>query len=200
MSIEVRVPEEIEDYKESIVAGLSVRQLVCSGIALLCGIPTFLLLKNINADLATYSTMIVVVPAFCVGFIKKDGYNFETYLKIRLYNLLSKSQRGYESNPDENVLPIEVEEYRRIIQGMQKEELKHKSVNDNTVITKKGGEKLVLFKKKSKSRAKATAKYEYDLAEISAKSIKRKRKAAYKSIKAAEGYHREKKQKEEKTA
>ncbi len=198
MSIEVRVPEEIEDYKESIVAGLSVRQLVCSGIALLCGIPTFLLLKNINADLATYSTMIVVVPAFCVGFIKKDGYNFETYLKIRLYNLLSKPQRGYESNPDENVLPIEVEEYRAAIQVVQKEEIKQAASNANK---KKRGEKFVLFKKKCQNRkVKATARYEYDLAEISAKSIKRKRKAAYKSIKAAEGYHREKKQKEEKTA
>ena len=46
MSIEVRVPEEIADYKESIIAGLSIRQLICGGIALLCGIPTFLLFKN----------------------------------------------------------------------------------------------------------------------------------------------------------
>ena len=34
MSIEVRVPEEIKDYKESIIAGLSIRQLLCGGVAL----------------------------------------------------------------------------------------------------------------------------------------------------------------------
>ena len=112
MSIEVRVPEEIADYKESIIAGLSIRQLVCGGIALLCGVPTFLLLKNINSDLATYATMIVTIPAFCLGFIKKDGYNFETFLKIKLYAFFSKNQRGYETNIEKNILPIEVEQYR----------------------------------------------------------------------------------------
>ncbi len=41
MSIEVRVPEEIKEYKESIIAGLSVRQLICGGAGLLCGVHIF---------------------------------------------------------------------------------------------------------------------------------------------------------------
>ena len=48
LSIEVRVPEEIKDYKESIIAGLSIRQLACGAVAFVCGIPTFLILRNIN--------------------------------------------------------------------------------------------------------------------------------------------------------
>ena len=197
MSIEVRVPEEIADYKESIIAGLSIRQLVCGGIALLCGIPTFLLLKNINSDLATYATMIVTIPAFCLGFIKKDGYNFETFLKIKLYAFLSKNQRGYETNIEKNILPVEVEQYRQAIQEMMSEEEKE-------IIRqgKKRGDKRVLNKREQrhKSKNKGKAKPEYDLVEITKKGAERKRKTAYKSIKAAAGNNRKEKQKKPKKA
>jgi len=191
MSIEVRVPEEIADYKESIIAGLSIRQLICGGIALLCGVPTFLLLNNVNSDLATYAAMAVTIPAFCLGFVKKDGYNFETFLKIKLYAFFSKKQRGYETNIDENILPIEVEQYRQIIQEMMAEEEKN-----NIQQVKKRGDKRVLGKagQKRKRKNKGKAKPEYDLVEVTEKSVKRKRKAAYKSLKAAAGSNRKKKQ------
>ncbi len=197
MSIEVRVPEEIADYKESIIAGLSIRQLVCGGIALLCGIPTFLLLKNINSDLATYATMIVTIPAFCLGFIKKDGYNFETFLKIKLYAFFSKNQRGYETNIEKNILPVEVEQYRQAIQEMMAEEEKEIIQQG-----KKRGDKRVLNKREQrhKSKNKGKAKPEYDLVEITKKGAERKRKTAYKSIKAAAGNNRKEKQKKPKKA
>ena len=195
MSIEVRVPEEIADYKESIIAGLSIRQLVCGGIALLCGVPTFLLLKNINSDLATYATMIVTIPAFCLGFIKKDGYNFETFLKIKLYAFFSKNQRGYETNIEKNILPVEVEQYRHAIQDMIAEEEK-----EITRQGKKRGDKRVLNKREQrhKSKNKGKAKPEYDLVEITKKGAERKRKTAYKSIKAATRNNRKEKQKKPK--
>lgn len=193
MSIEVRVPEEIKEYKESIIAGLSVRQLICGGAALLCGIPTFLLLKNINMDLATYATMAVTIPAFCVGFIKKGGYNFETYLKIRLYTFFVKSKRGYETHIDRNSLPIEVEQYRQAAQAIMAEEKE----NEN----KKGGRERAVHKEKQVSGGYAkTTKTEHDFIEVTEKSIKRKRKAAYKSIKAAAGSNRKKKSGQEEKA
>lgn len=170
-SIEVRVPEEIMDYKESIIMGLSLRQLICGSIALGVGIPTFFLLKDINEDLATYATMIVVIPAFLVGFIKKDGYNFETYFKIRLYNFFAKAKRGYETEL-QNGLPIESEEYRAIMQEKLKEESE-----------KKGSEKVVRSNNKAK-KSKNQYRPEFELIEVTKKSTKRKRKAAYKSLKA----------------
>jgi hypothetical protein len=178
MSIEVRVPEEIKDYKESIIAGLSVRQLICGGVALVCGVPTFLLFKNINSDLATYATMTVTIPAFCVGLIKKGGYNFETFLKIKLYALFSKNKRGYETNTEETLLPIEVEEYRQVIQEVQ-------SAKENSIQDKKRGENCVIHKEKQISRGKRKpSKAESDFVEITEKSLKRTRKATYKKLKA----------------
>ena len=183
MSIEVRVPEEIKDYKESIVAGLSIRQLLCGGVALLTAVPTFLLLRNIDQDLATYATMAVVVPAFCIGFIKKDGYNFETYIKIRMRSFFGKSKRTYETDLIKNIVPYELEEYADICEEISENIKEYKNER---------GDKSVQKKHKTKRENRA----EYELVEVTEKSIKRKRKAAYKSIKAATRTNRTKKQEE----
>ena len=187
MSIEVRVPEEIKDYKESIVAGLSIRQLACGAIALGCGIPTFLLLRHINNDVATYCTMAVTVPAFCVGFIKKNGYTFEKYIKIKFRAMFGRNKRTYETKGD--LPPIEVEEYREILQ-------KQAEAEKNEGIKKNKGELKVVKKK----RVSAKTARESEIIEITAQSDARKRKAAYKAIKNKERVNRTKKQAKEKEA
>lgn len=187
MSIEVRVPEEIKDYKESIVAGLSIRQLACGAIAIGCGIPTFLLLRNINNDIATYATMAVTAPAFCVGFIKKNGYTFEKYIKIKFKAMFGRNKRTYETKG--NLPPIEVEEYREILQKAEETE------KDEGVKKNKGGTKIV-----KKKRVSAKAARESEIIEISTQSDARKRKAAYKAIKNKERNDRAQKQAKEKEA
>jgi hypothetical protein len=183
MSIEVRVPEEIYDYKESIIAGLSLRQLICGGIAMAMGLPAFFLLKDINEDLATYVTMAVVIPAFCVGFIKKDGYNFETFAKIRLYSMFSKSKRTYETNPEENEIPVESEEYR-----LYKDEKEIKRGENN------------VRQKNKKVKNRTIDREECEFVEISEKNSERKRKAIYQSLAKAKRNNRKEKPKKEKTA
>ena len=188
MSIEVRVPEEIKDYKESIVAGLSIRQLACGGVALGCGIPTFLLLRNINMDLATYATMVVVIPAFCVGFIKKGGYTFEKYIKIKIRAAFGKNKRTYETKGD--APPIEVEEYRAYYQQLAAEQAKTEENGTN----KKEVVKNIHSKgKRNSKKAQRKDKREYEIAEITAQSLKRTRKTAYKAIKTAGRTSRKKK-------
>ena len=189
--IEVRVPDEIKDYKESIVAGLSIRQLVCGAIALGCGIPTFLLLKNFSNDLATYATMAVTVPAFCVGFIKKDGYTFEKYIKIRFKAMFGKSKRTYQTKG--NLPPVEVEEYREELQKYlaekQLEELKERKSKK-----KMGGVRV------AKKCVSSNAKREAEIIEITTQSPERKRKAAFKAIKSTEKSRRKEEQKDKKEA
>ncbi len=207
MGIEVRVPDEIEDYKEKIIAGLSVRQLVCLGTGIVCAVPTFLLLRNISLDLATYVSMAVCVPAFLMGFVKPGGYNFETYFKIRVLYMLSKTKRGYETDMTENIMPAEVERFRRDIQKYHREEAIRKIAEASSgkfifLNVKKRGVKSVCKKtEKSKSRKNKIRKTaESDFIEITKKSCQRKRKAAAKAIKAAARSHRAKKQKNKKTA
>ena len=191
MSIEVRVPEEIKDYKESIIAGLSIRQLACGAVAFVCGVPTFLLLRNINMDLATYATMAAVVPAFCIGFIRKGGYTFEKYLKIKLKAVFGRNRRKYETVGTSP--PIEVEEYRAYYQELAAEQAK-------TEEQQKGGNKVVRTKgERNSKKIQRKKQREYEIAEISKTCNKRARKAAYKAIKKSAGFDRkEKRQKEEK--
>ena len=190
MSIEVRVPEEIKDYKESIIAGLSIRQLACGALAFGCGVPTFLLLRNINMDLATYATMAAVAPAFCVGFIRKDGYTFEKYLKIKLKAVFGRNKRKYETVGI--APPIEVEEYRAYYQQLAAEQAKSEE-------QQKGGNKVVHTKRERNTKKVQRKKQrEYEIIEISKTSYKRARKAAYKAIKKSAGANRKEKcQKEE---
>ncbi|MBQ8940894.1 MAG: PrgI family protein [Firmicutes bacterium] len=189
MSIEVRVPEEIKDYKESIIAGLSIRQLACGAVAFSCGVPTFLILRNINMDLATYATMAAVVPAFCIGFIKKGGYTFEKYLKIKLKAVLGVNKRKYQTIGTSP--PIEVEEYRAYYQELAAEQTKQEE-------QQKGGHKIVRTKgERNTKKVQRKKQREYEIAEISKKGYKRARKAAYKAIKKSTGVDRKEKFKKE---
>ena len=191
MSIEVRVPEEIKDYKESIIAGLSIRQLACGAFAFGCGVPTFLLLRNINMDLATYATMAAVAPAFCVGFIRKDGYTFEKYLKIKLKAVFGRNKRKYETVGI--APPIEVEEYRAYYQQLAAEQAKSEE-------QQKGGHKVVHTKgKRNTKKVQRKKQREYEIIEISKKGNKGARKAAYKAIKKSAGANRKEKRKKEET-
>ena len=191
MSIEVRVPEEIKDYKESIIAGLSIRQLACGAFAFGCGVPTFLLLRNINMDLATYATMVAVAPAFCVGFIRKGGYTFEKYLKIKLKAVFGRNKRKYETVG--TAPPIEVEEFRAYYQALAAEQAKSEE-------QQKGGNKVVHTKgERNTKKVQRKKQREYEIAEISKESNKRARKAAYKAIKKSAGANRKEKRKKEET-
>ena len=90
-------------------------------------------------------------------------------------------------------MPIEVEQYRQAIQEMIAEEEKEIIQQG-----KKRGGKRVLGKtrgQKGQSKNKRKAKPEYDLVEITKKGTERKRKTAYKSIKAATRNNRKEKQK-----
>lgn len=201
MSIEVRVPDEIDEYNERIVAGLSFKQLLFIGIAFTCAVPTFFLVKSISSssDLATYAAIIVSIPTFCIGFVKINGYDFKTYVKIQIYSILSASKRNYETDTVENELPIENEKFRAEIQTLINKEnelkLKEEILEKQNRVNNRG-EKLVLFKKRKKQhKSKPKRRLEYEIIEVTAKSIQRKRKAAFKDITSSARINRKKKSK-----
>lgn len=206
MSIEVRVPEEIMDYKEAIIGGLSLRELIWGGIAMATSAGTYLALHWINIDLATYATMAVAAPSLLIGFIRPDGRKFEVWLKIKIKCYFSKSVRGYETDSKAKLLPIENEEFREFMQKEaieeEKQRLNELNTKQNRSFKEKRGDTIAWFKEKFKSYrgVKKTTKREYDLIEVTEKSIKRKRKAAAKTAAEKGRKFREKKSKEEKTA
>lgn len=83
MSIEVRVPEEITDYKAKILFGLTGRQILGACIGSLIGFGSYYFIKPlVGEDTAMFITMALSSPVFAWGFISPEGYAFEKYLKI----------------------------------------------------------------------------------------------------------------------
>ena len=98
MSIEVRIPKEIKEYKEKIIFGLSFRQLVSVFVGGIICLATYFLTKPfIGSDLASDIVIIEAMPIFAFGFIKVKGLNFEEYALILLKHKLGKNKRIYEN-------------------------------------------------------------------------------------------------------
>ena len=98
MSIEVRIPKEIKEYKEKIIFGLNLRQLISVLVGGIICLSTFILIKPIvGVDLASDIIIIEAIPIFAFGFIKVRSFNFETYAKIFLKHKLGKNKRTYEN-------------------------------------------------------------------------------------------------------
>ena len=98
MAIEVKIPKEITEYKEKIIFGLSLRQLVCVFIGGIVCIGTYVIIKPfLGADLASDIIIIEAIPIFMFGFIKVRSFNFETYARIFIKHQLGKNKRTYEN-------------------------------------------------------------------------------------------------------
>ena len=87
MALETRIPKEITDYKEKIVAGLSARQLVSiAAAAAVVGFTAFILwyLLGINFSIVEYILIIEALPFAAFGFIRHKGMPFEQVARIQL--------------------------------------------------------------------------------------------------------------------
>jgi len=98
MSIEVRIPKEIKEYKEKIIFGLSFRQLISVFVGGVICLGTYFLIKPIvGTDLASDIIIFEALPIFAFGFIKVRSFNFETYAKIFIKHKLTNNKRTYEN-------------------------------------------------------------------------------------------------------
>lgn len=85
MAIEVPVRKEIASFVSRPVFGLTVRQLICCGVAIPLAVGAYLLCTlyfNLTTNTAGTITIFLVLPIFVFGMFKKDGYTLEKYIKI----------------------------------------------------------------------------------------------------------------------
>lgn len=70
---------DIDDYKESIIAGLNLKETLWAGLGVLSSVVTILVLTmliHIPLTLSIYIASPVAVPFILTGFFQKDGMNF----------------------------------------------------------------------------------------------------------------------------
>ncbi|MBO1301329.1 MULTISPECIES: PrgI family protein [unclassified Enterococcus] len=116
MAIEVKVHKDVREYKERIVAGMSVRQLGFLSIAVLTNIVisiVFVRFFGYSMDVISWLMILVSMPIVAFGWLKKEGLPFERYLKYFFIYHLDQGVVVYEesdtSQLDEGQLQTEKE-------------------------------------------------------------------------------------------
>ncbi len=83
MAVEVRVPKDIKEYKEKIIAGMSMKQLLSVGIAIgiNCMI-SLIFIKFLGYSMEVVSWIMIgcSIPIVAFGWFKKDGLSFKQFL------------------------------------------------------------------------------------------------------------------------
>ena len=79
--IEVKIPKEIRQHKETIFFGLSARQFICSALAVVIAVAIYLALGDkLGKDNAGWVCMLLAAPVAVAGFFNYNGMNFEQFL------------------------------------------------------------------------------------------------------------------------
>lgn len=79
--IEVKIPKEVRQHKETIFMGLSVRQFICSAIAVALAVGIYLLLGSVvGKETASWACILAAAPFAVAGFFNYHGMNLEQFL------------------------------------------------------------------------------------------------------------------------
>ena len=82
----IEINKDIDRYQESVVMGLTLKQLIYAALSLIAGAGiVFLLQKQIGLTLAAYVAVPVVAPLALQGFYQYNGMSFMEVMKRKLF-------------------------------------------------------------------------------------------------------------------
>lgn len=85
MHIEIKIPKEISEYQESVFFGLSLRQFVCSLLAVTAAVGLYFLLdRAVGSEIAGWASILGAAPFAACGFVKYHGMTAEQTLSAIL--------------------------------------------------------------------------------------------------------------------
>ena len=96
----VTIPKDLTKVKSKVLFGLTRRQLICFGAAVLVGVPLFFLLRNaVASSLATLCMILVMLPFFLLAMYEKHGQPLEVILNQMIQTMFVRSKvRPYQTN------------------------------------------------------------------------------------------------------
>ncbi|MCR5019984.1 PrgI family protein [Ruminococcus sp.] len=98
--IEIRIPKEIKNYREKLFFGLTLRQCICTAIALLICVPIYIFGNRfLPQEAVSWVVILIAVPLMFTGFFRYNDMAFEQFALeiIRFYT--SPQQRIYSYEP-----------------------------------------------------------------------------------------------------
>lgn len=84
-TIEIKIPKEVRQHKESIFFGLSVRQFICSAFAVAIAVGLYILCgKTIGKETASWVCILSAAPFAIAGFFSYNGMTLEKFVWVFL--------------------------------------------------------------------------------------------------------------------
>ena len=96
----VTVPKDLTKVKSKVVFGLTKRQLICFGGALLVGVPLFFLIRGrVPTSAAALIMVFAMLPGFLLALYEKHGQPFEVVVRqIVECCFIQPKERPYQTN------------------------------------------------------------------------------------------------------
>ena len=98
--IEIRIPKEIKNYREKLFFGLTLRQCICAGAALLVCVPLYIFGNRfLPQEAVSWAVIFVAAPLMFAGFFRYNDMMFEQFAVEFFYHSFTPQKRVYTSEP-----------------------------------------------------------------------------------------------------
>ena len=144
----ISVPRDLTKVKSKVMFNLTKRQLICFGMAVLAGVPSFFLLKAaLSVNAAVMGMMAVMMPFFFFAMYEKNGQPLEAIIIHIIESAFIRPKiRPYATDNYYSALIRQAEaetEVERIVRlsGKHRKEKEHRKEVYNAGRIKQGREK-----------------------------------------------------------
>ncbi len=98
--IEIRIPKEIKNYREKLFFGLTLRQCICAGIALLICVPLYIWGHHfLPQEAISWIVVFIAVPLMLTGFFRYNDMAFEQFALEVIHFYVYPQKRVYSYEP-----------------------------------------------------------------------------------------------------
>ena len=98
--IEIRIPKEIKNYREKLFFGLTLRQCLCAGVALLICVPLYIFGNKIMPqEIVSWLVILIAAPLMMAGFFRYNYMMFEQFAVEMYYQNFTPQKRVYSYEP-----------------------------------------------------------------------------------------------------
>lgn len=98
--IEIRIPKEIKNYREKLFFGLTLRQCICAGAALVICVPLYIFGNRfLPQEMISWLVVLIAAPLMLAGFFRYNDMNFEQFALEFLAHYMYPQKRIYSYEP-----------------------------------------------------------------------------------------------------
>lgn len=96
--MEIKINKEIRHYQESVIMGLTARQLICSLLAIAVAVGLYFLFKDIaGRETISWVCILAAAPFGAAGFFRYNGMTVEKFLMSLISAYINSGVRVYKT-------------------------------------------------------------------------------------------------------